>query len=191
MIILPSGSAVDLSSHRSKYHALRIGGVELTSPHRQLYSLVDIIYRKFNEVGKPKMGWSEFDYDYSGYTLDSVRGAKDWSDEDKTALFNWAKQKDQHRLIESARRRLIEKQKNLSVKTYSAPQHFYRILEERIIKLPLQRATAKQWLATIYNQKKKGVCDEEIHWSGVSQFLRQKNSHDVITKKEIMVVCEQ
>ena len=186
MIILPSGRVVDLSSHRSKYHALRLGGVGLNSSHRHLYGLVDIIYRALNEAGKPKMGWSEFDYHYSGYTLDTVRKAADWSDEDKSALFNWVQQDDQRRLIETTRRRLIEKQKYLSVKTYSAPQHLYRILEERLIKLPLQRATAEQWLATIYNQKKKGVSDDEIHWSGVIHFLRQKNSYDVMTKKEVI-----
>lgn len=186
MIILPSGRVVDLSSHRSKYHALRLGKVGLDSAHRQLYCLVDIIYRQLNEAGKPKMGWTEFDYQYSGYTLDTVRKAEDWSDEDKSALLNWVQKNDQRRVIESARRRLIGKQKYLSVKTYSAPQQLYRILEERLIKLPLQRATAEQWLATIYNQKKKGVSDEEIHWSGVTQFLRQKNSNAVISKKEII-----
>ena len=186
MIILPSGRVVDLSSHRSKYHALRIAGVGLDSPHRQLYGLIDVIYRKLNEVGRPKMGWSEFDYQYSGYTLDTVRKAEDWSNEDKSALLNWAQKDDQRRVIESARRRLIGKQKYLSVKTYSAPQKLYRILEERLIKLPLQRATAEQWLATIYNQKKKGVSDDEIQWSGVTQFLRQKNSNVMISKKEII-----
>ena len=186
MIILPSGRVVDLSSHRSKYHALRIAGVGLDSSHRQLYGLIDVIYRKLNEVGRPKMGWSEFDYQYSGYTLDTVRKAEDWSNEDKSALLNWVQKDDQRRVIESARRRLIGKQKYLSVKTYSAPQKLYRILEERLIKLPLQRATAEQWLATIYNQKKKGVSDDEIQWSGVTQFLRQKNSHAMISKKEII-----
>ena len=186
MIILPSGRVVDLSSHRSKYHALRLGKVDLDSAHRQLYGLVDIIYRELNEAGKPKMGWTEFDYQYSGYTLDTVRKAEDWSDEDKSTLLNWVQKDDQRRVIESARRRLIGKQKDLSVKTYSAPQQLYRILEERLIKLSLQRATAEHWLATIYNQKKKGVSDEEIHWSGVTQFLRQKNSNVVISKKEII-----
>ena len=97
MIILPSGSAVDLSSHRSKYHALRLGKVDLDSVHRQLYGLVDIIYRELNEAGKPKMGWTEFDYQYSGYTLDTVRKAEDWSGEDKSTLLNWVQKDDQRR----------------------------------------------------------------------------------------------
>ena len=186
MIILPSGRVIDLSIHRSKYHALRQGGVGLDSPHRHLYGLVDIIYRQLNEAGKPKMGWTEFDYHYSGYTLDTVRMAMDWSDEDKSALFNWVQQDNQHRVIETARRRLIENQKHLSVKTYSAPEKLYHVLEKRLMKLSLQRATAKQWLATIYNQKKNGVGNEEIEWSGISQFLRQKNIDAVIDKKEII-----
>ena len=124
MIILPSGRVVDLSSHRSKYHALRIGEVGLGSTHRHLYSLVDIIYRELNEAGKPKMGWTEFDYQYSGYTLDSVREAADWCDEDKAALSHWIKQADQRRIIETARRRLVENQQQLSAKSYSSPKVF-------------------------------------------------------------------
>ena len=185
MMILPSGRIIDLSSQRSKYHALRQGGVGLDSTHRNLYALVDIIYRQKNEAGKPKMGWTEFDYHYSGYTLDTVRLATDWSDEDRSALFIWAQQDNQRRVIETARRRLIENQQYLSVKTYSAPKQLYSVLQERLKKLPLQRATAEQWLATIYNQKKKGVGDEEIQWSGVTQFLRQKNIDEIISKEEI------
>jgi len=186
MIILPSGRVVDLSSHRSKYHALRLGGAGPDSTHRHLYALVDIIYRKLNDAGKPKMGWTEYDYQYSGYTLDTVRMAMDWSDEDKSALFNRVQQDSPRRVIETARRRLINIQKYLSVKSYSAPHHLYLVLKERLIKLPLQRATAEQWLATIYNQKKKGVGDEEIQWSGVTQFLRQQHVESVICKEKII-----
>lgn len=186
MMILPSGRIIDLSIHRSKYHALRVGAIGPNSNHRKLYALVDIIYRHLNESGKAKLGWTEYDYDYSGYTLDTVRHATDWSDEDKTALFKWVQHEDQRRVIEAARRRLIKNQKYLSVKSYSAPQHFYRVLEDRLIKLPLQRATAEQWLATIFNQKKKGVSEDEIQWSGVTHYLRQKNSTAVISKNEII-----
>ena len=186
MIILPSGRVVDLSSHRSKYHALRLGGVGPNSTHRHLYGLVDIIYRELNDAGKPKMGWTEFDYQYSGYTLDTVRMALDWSDEDKSALSNWIQQENPRRVIETARRRLIKTQKYLSVKSYSAPQHLYPVLKERLSRLPLQRATAKQWLATIYNQKKKGMGNEEIECSGITQFLRQQHDESVISKEKII-----
>ena len=186
MMILPSGRIIDLSTHRSKYHALRNGAVGPNSTHRKLYALVDIIYRHLNESGKAKMGWTEYDYDYSGYTLDTVRHAIDWSDEDKIALAGWCLQESQRRIIETARRRLIENQKYISVKNYSAPEHLYSVLFRRLNTFPMQRATAKQWLSTINNQKKKGVREEEIQWSGIARYLQQQPDDALINKDEII-----
>ncbi len=85
-MVLPSGKVIDLSADRSKYHALRLQGVDPAVPHRRLYSLVDIIYRQLDDSGRPKRGNTELDYAFSGYTLDTVFLADDWSDEDKTTL---------------------------------------------------------------------------------------------------------
>lgn len=186
MIILPSGRIVDLSCNRSKYHALRHGGVGPDSEHRKLYSLVDIIYRHSNEWGKPKTGWTEYDYDYSGYTLDTVRLAVDWSEEDKAALAEWTQQKNQRYTIEIARRRLIDNQKQISVKNYSAPEHLYSVLHERLSKLPMQSASAEQWLATINNYKKNGVREEEIQWSGLTRYLSLHSADTFISKIELL-----
>lgn len=186
MVELPSGKVIDLSTDRSKYHALRQKGIGPHSEHRKLYALVDIVYRKFNDNGKPKQGWTEYDYEYSAYTLDSVRHASDWSDEDKAVLFRWVQQDDQCRRIETARRRLVEKQQQLSVKSYSSPRHLYSLLRRRLSKLSQQRATAAQWLATINNQKQKGLREEEIHWSGIKHYLQRQPDEAIISKQWLL-----
>lgn len=186
MIVLPSGRIVDISTDRSKYHALRQPGVCPTSTHRKLYSLVDIIYRRVDESGNVKRGWTEYDYDFSGYTLDTVRFTNDWSEDDKVALFKWCVQDDQYRRIETARRRLIDNQHQLSVKLYSSPQHLYSLLQQRLINMPLQHATAKQWLATVHNFKQHGVREEEIQWTGLQRYLRQQFTDSQISKTRIL-----
>ena len=186
MVELPSGIVIDLSTDRAKYHALRQQGIGLQSEHRQLYALVDIIYRKRDENGQIKRGWSEFDFDYSGYTIDSVRHAKDWSHEDKASLSQWIQQDDQRRHIKTARRRLIENQSQLTAKSYTSPEHLYSLLRQRLTDLPLQRASAKQWLATIENYRQSGVRDEEIHWSGIRRYLQQQTPGTVISKQQLL-----
>ncbi|MCW8987759.1 MAG: hypothetical protein OQK75_08855 [Gammaproteobacteria bacterium] len=186
MLILPSGRVVDISTDRSKYHALRQTGGCLSSTHRQLYSLVDIVYRYIDDTGSPKRGWTEYDYVFSGYTLDSVRFANDWTEEDKAALCIWLQEKDQHRRIETARRRLHDNQEQLSVKRYSAPRYLYSFLKNRIQALPQKRASVKQWLATISNMKQNGVREEEIQWSGLYQYLAQFEQEQRVNKEQIL-----
>jgi len=190
MTILPSGKVIDLSADRSKYHALRQQGVDPAVPHRRLYSLVDIIYRRLDDSGRPKRGNTEFDYAFSGYTLDTALSASDWSEEDKTTLSSWVQQDDQYRRIETTRRRLIEGQQQHSVKLYSSPQHLYSLLQHRLTNLPLQKATSGQWLATINNLTKKGVREEEIYWSGLPRFLQQYPSDKQISKTQILKKLE-
>jgi len=186
MMVLPSGRIIDLSTDRCKHHALRQQGVDPDSPHRKLYPLVDIIYRRRDDEGTARRGWTEYDYEFSGYTLDTVRAASDWSDEDKTALFSWVKQDIQYRRIETARRRLIDIQQQLSVKLYSSPQHLYSLLQRRLQKLPQQQATAAQWLATINNFKHSGLREEEIHWSGLRHYLQRHSADTPISKAQIL-----
>ncbi|NOQ89263.1 MAG: hypothetical protein GQ550_10105 [Gammaproteobacteria bacterium] len=186
MVTLTDGRVIDLSMDRSKHHALRQPGVGPASTHRELYSLVDIIYRHLDESGKPKRGMTEYDYEFSGYTLDTVRFASDWSEKDKSILSRWLQQKNQRRRIETARRRLIDNQQQLSVKLYSSPNHLYSLLQHRLMNMPQQRATAKQWLATINNLKKSGVREEEIEWSCLRQYLLQQPTDALITKAQLL-----
>ncbi|HHO58635.1 MAG TPA: hypothetical protein ENJ64_00230 [Thiotrichales bacterium] len=184
--VLPSGKVAGLSTDRCKYHALRQQGVDPAVPHRQLYPLVDITCHRLDETGRPKQGKTEYDYVFSGDTLASVLFADDWSDEDRKALLGWASQEDQQRYIETARRRLIDDQRQHSVKLYSSPRHLYSLLQQRLKKLPLQRASAHQWLATINNLKKNGVREEEITWSGLPRFLQEHHAGQHISKAQIL-----
>jgi len=188
MMVLPSGRIVDLSTNRSKYHALRQMGTGPASAHRELYSLVDIIYRKTDDEGNPKRGWTEHDYEFSGYTLETVRFATDWSDEEKSALHQWIQKQDQRRRIETARRRLIDHQQQLSVRLYSSPKHLYGLLQQRLTNLPLQSASAEQWLATINNYKQSGVREEEILWSGLRLYLQKQPPGRQISKPGILEI---
>ena len=191
MMVLPSGKVIDLLADRSKYHALRQQGVDPAALHRRLYPLVDIIYRRLDDSGKPKRGMTEYDYEFSGYTLGTVFSASDWSEADKAVLSSWLQQDEQIRSIEIARRRLIEDQQQHSVKLYSSPQYLYSLLQHRLINLPLQHATCKQWLATINNQKQNGVREEEIHWSGLRRFLQQHPEDALISKTQILKKQEE
>lgn len=186
MLRLPGGRIVDISTDRARYHALRRPGIDLHSAHRPLYSLVDVIYRRLDDSGMPRRGWTEYDYDFSGYTLETVRFADDWSEEDKIALSQWLQQASQQQRIETARRRLIEQQQKLSVKHYSAPQYLYSQLRERLLALTLQRATATQWRNTIRNMQQHGVREEEILWSGLHDYLTSQSSNARLTKQQIL-----
>ncbi|MDH5611516.1 MAG: hypothetical protein OEY66_03535 [Gammaproteobacteria bacterium] len=186
MVKLPSGRVIDLSTDRPKYHALRQQGIGTHSEHRKLYALVDIIYRKLDDNGQAKRGWTEYDYEYSGYTLESIRDAEDWSDEDKVTLLRWIQQDDQRRRIETVRRRLIENQPQLTAKSYSSPKHLYSLLRQRLTQLPLQSASAIQWLATIENFRKSGVREEEILWSGIKHYLQKQTPETKISKQQLL-----
>lgn len=186
MLVLPSGKVIDISTDRSKYHALRQPGVGPASPHQALYMLVDVVYRYRDDGGTPRRGWTEYDYEFSGYTLESVRDATDWPDADKVTLDRWIRQDDQQRVIETVRRRLIENQPQISAKLYSAPQHLFSLLRTRLQALPQPRATAAQWHATLTNMMQHGVCREEIQWSGVHAYLQQQAAEKVVSKTQLL-----
>jgi len=186
MLVLPSGKLVDITTGRSKYHAMRRPGAGPDAPHRELYALVDVIYRHRDDTGMPQTGWTEYDYTYSGHTLDSVRLAADWSEADKAALYQWAAHEDRRRQIETARRRLIDNQTQLSARTYAAPQRLYSLLQQHLGALPQSRASAAHWLSTIANLSKHGVREEEIQWSGVRNYLKWQQPHAMIGKTRLL-----
>jgi hypothetical protein len=165
---------------------MRSPGVGPTAEHRELYCLVDILIRHLDDDGIPRRGWTEFDYHYSGYTLESIRHSVDWSSEDKITLARWAREEGQYRCIETARRRLVVNQQHLSIKLNSSPQYLYSLLERRLSDLPLQRASIEQWRATINNMKKTGIREEEIQWSGLSRYLANQPLDAVLTKQQVL-----
>jgi hypothetical protein len=184
MLCLASGRAIGLSIDRAKYHALHHRGPAPDAEHRALYKLVDVIYRKRDKDGTPRRGWTEHDYEFSGYTLADIYQAKDWSDADKAALFRWAAERTQKQLIESCRRRLVEFQTQLSTKYYRAPQSLYSHLQQSLQALPLQAATAQQWQGTIRNMP--GIRQEELEWSGLQTTLSNISAETVLSKQQIL-----
>ncbi|MDH5436455.1 MAG: hypothetical protein OEX83_06815 [Gammaproteobacteria bacterium] len=186
MLILSSGRVVDIATDRAKYHALKNHGPAPDAKHRALYSLVDIIYRHRNEDDIPRNGWTEYDYVFSGYTLGNLYQAKDWTPQEKTELLNWVGQNNQKQRIETARRRLVKHQVQLSSKHYSAPQQLYSTLLHRLKALPMQRATVSQWQATITNMQQAGIRQEEINWSGLTRFLKQQQPHTILDRQQII-----
>lgn len=190
MLLLPSGRVVDLSTDRAKYHALRNHGPEPTAPHRALYPLVDVIYRRRDGQGNPRRGWTEYDYEFSGYTLGNIEQAPDWSDADITALLKWVGRDDQRRRIETTRRRLVENQCQLSVKTNSSTAYLYSLLQQRLQAMSLQRATVTQWQATVNNLRNRGVREEEIVWSGLQAFFAQQDPDAVLDKSQVLAALD-
>jgi len=189
MLLLASGRAVDLSTQRAKFHALRLHGPAVDAEHRALYGLVDVIVRHRDEHGVPRCGWTEYDYVYSGYTLGDIQLADDWSDKEKSELFSWAQKDTQRTYIETARRRLLDHQQQLSVKHSSSPQYLYSSLLKRLQALPMQAASAAHWLATINNMQQSGLRQEEITWSGLQTFLTkqiQQLKDDALTKQQLI-----
>jgi len=185
MLRLPSGRVVDIAIDRARHHALRCRGLGQGASHDQLHALVDVVFRNLDESGEPCLGWTEFDYTYSGYILAQIPLLKDWPEADKVALLQWVAEPNQIRRIETARRRL-EGVESLSVKHNSSPDYLYSVLLERIETLNLTRATVSQWRATLFNLKKSGVRDEELQWSGVLNFLKKFPDDEVLEKKLIL-----
>lgn len=186
MLVLPSGRVIDITAGRAKYHAMRQPGPGPASPHRELYALVDVVYRRRDDNGNPRSGWTEYDYEFSGHTLESLRLDTEWPESDKTALYQWVEQEQQRREIETARRRLIDNQERLSAKVYCAPQRLYSLLQQRLTALPQPRASAAHWLATINKLTQCGLREEEIQWSGVRDYLKQQAPDTVLDKAQVL-----
>lgn len=186
MLLLASGRLVDISTNRAKLHALKNHGPASDAEHKALYPLVDVLYRLHDEQQNPKGGWTEYDYSYSGYTLESIKRADDWSAEEKAELSRWISQDTQKQLIETARRRLIDKQTQITAKYYKTPQSLYSLLVKRLENLPLYRASTQQWLSTINNMQQSGMRQEELFWSGLPMFLSHQASEQILTREQII-----
>jgi len=186
MLLLSTGRAIDISTDRSKYHALKHHGPAPNAGHRALYSLVDVVYRLHDENNTPRRGWTEYDYHFSGYTLANIHQADDWSDKEKAELLYWAGQHPQKLRIETARRRLADNQHQLSAKHNLSTQSLYSSLHYRLKKLTLQRANVTQWQATINNMQQNGIRREEIIWSGLQAFLSKQKQDDKLTKNQLL-----
>lgn len=186
MLILPSGRVVDLSTDRAKYHALRKQGPWYSGRCTDLYPLVDIIIRYIDTSGSVRRGLTEYDYEYSGYTIADLRDAKEWTAEDKKSFYHWLREDIPQRIIKTALRRILPDQNHYSVKASSAAEHLYSLLGKQINKLAQQQASAAQWLATLNNLQKQGIRQEELEWSGCIQYLKELSADACVDKDEIL-----
>jgi len=185
MLLLPSHRVVDISTDRARYHALRSRQVPAGDSITQLYRLVDVVYR---HCGTPHNlhDCHIYDFHYSGHTLADIATASDWTEEDKHTFQNWLEQPEQLRRIETVRRRLDDDIAQLSISTDAAPQHLFSTLQQRIATLPMKKATAAQWRATVLNMKKNGVREEEIRWSGLWQHLSRTDADALLHKNDLL-----
>lgn len=186
MLLLSNDRAIDISIARAKYHALRQQGPAPDAEHRALYCLVDIVFRLYDDNGKPRRGWTEYDYKYSGFTLANIHKENHLNEEDKATILSWASLPTQKAKIETVRRRLVDTQTNLSTKLDSSPSFLYSSLYKRIHALNLNSARPDQWLSTITNMKNTGLREEEIIWSDINKFLSIQNNKTNITKQHVL-----
>jgi len=189
MLVLANDWVVDISVDRARYHALRrhIGN---DATHRQLYDVVDVVLRKRDKDGVIKRGWTEYDYDYSGYTAADIAKVTTWPDQIKTQFYEWLRQGQQVRKIDSVKRRLEGCHQGLTIKLNSSPQHLFSSLRRRLAALPLKRATVSQWRATIKNLENNGLKHDELQWSGVLEFLNQHDAVDRLHKQEVLAAVD-
>ncbi|MDH5301385.1 MAG: hypothetical protein OEW58_08500 [Gammaproteobacteria bacterium] len=189
MLVLSDGRGVALSVDRARYHALR-KQIPQTAGHRQLYAVVDVIYRTRHDHGGFRMGWREFDYRYAGYTVADVRLAEDWSANDKQRFYDWLCEPAQQRLIESSRTRLIGCQTDISVKNSTAPAGLHSALVRWLQSTSLQRASVAQWRASLQNLAQFGLRQDELHWSGVRDFLKSLPDTQTLTLQQLLAAID-
>lgn len=182
---LPSGQFVGISSVRARYHATRLN-VRVTheTPHTRLYKLVDII--SANEPNDPVALKSN--YHFTGYTLADSHWLNKQTCADKNYFLDWLQQSSTQYEIEGARRKLIYDELPDSIHSFAYPEMFYSSLVESIQHLPMKKAPVKQWFATINNLQRIGIRQDEIHWSGLGDFLSRElaKPEKILGKQDIL-----
>lgn len=101
-------------------------------------------------------------------------------------MLQWLKQDEQVRRIKMVQRRLNDDLAQISIKIDTSPQRLFSSLRQRIIKLPMNKASAAQWCATVLNTKKSGIREEEIRWSVLWQYLSQPESQTLLFKDDLL-----
>lgn len=166
MPALPSGRYVDIMSDRARYHAARTGlRIKNDTPHARLYALVDIL------VERPRAKNTARQFGFSGHTLDDARWLRKWGAEDRASFLSWVREAPQVRLIEQARRRVLADDNQPRERVFEYPERLYSGLRQRVEHMDLPRATPEHWRRTLLNLRQDGIKNEELHWSGIFDFL--------------------
>lgn len=179
---LPSGRYVEIMSERARYHARRLQRrVTATTPHLQLYPLIDILIDPSNNAHGCR-GCTTF----SGHTLDDRNWINQWEEGDRRFFLDWLREASQVRVIEQARTRLLAESTSPREELHDYPRRLYSQLQGRIDALSMQRATVQQWLRTLLNMRRDGIRREELEWSRLREFLRQQESDAMVTKEALL-----
>lgn len=183
---LPSGRYVEIMAERARYHARRLKlRVSATTPHLQLYPLVDILYDPSNNTHGCR-GCTTF----SGYTLADRNWINQWTEQDRRFFLDWLREASQVRLIEQARSRLVAERSTPREERHNYPARLYSQLQRRISTLSMSRATVQQWRHTLLNMKRDGLRREELDWSGLPQFLSQQDADTPITREALLAAID-
>lgn len=183
---LPSGRYVEIMAERARYHARRLKlRVSATTPHQQLYPLVDIMIDPTNNSNGCH-GCITF----SGHTLADRNWVNQWEDNDRRFFLNWLREESQVRVIEQARSRLLAEPGTTKEELFNYPGKLYSQLERRIQALSMQSATSMQWLRTLLNMKRDGIRREELDWSKLPQFLSQFDDNVQVTKEDLLAAID-
>ncbi len=191
MLKLPSGTIVDFSTERVRYHALR-RFLNQGASHQQLYQVIDLLIAA-SSSGQPLPGLlgGPVKLRYSGLTLADIATQQNWSSADRRSLLTWLEQPAQRRKIEASRNRLPSAHKRLSAIAQVDHAHLYSRLQRRIERLPLQRASPQQWRATLLNLRRQGIAEEEITWSGIlSRLSELADAHQWISKAQVLACID-
>lgn len=183
---LPSGRYVEIMAERARYHARRLKlRVSASTPHLQLYPLVDILVDPTNNSHGCR-GCTTF----SGQTLADRNWINQWEEADRRFFLNWLREESQIRVIEQARTRLLAERTASREELHDYPDKLYSVMQQRIKGLPMRRATAEQWRRTLLNMRRDGLRREELDWSKLPEFLSQQNSSAVIKKDELLAAID-
>ncbi len=181
MIRLPSGQVMALGSERARLHALRLGlSVDATTPRERLASLVDILYLDRHDASGCKAARH-----FTGYTLGDHEWLARWRADDRAALAAWLEEPRQRQEIEAARRRVMYDSLPQRVRVFDYPRRLYSLLARRVAALPMARASAAQWRATLSNMARNGIRHDELRWCGVLDFLSATDPRQSIHRDDI------
>lgn len=182
MPVLPSGRVVGIMSERARFHAARLKlRVTDSTPHHQLYPLVDILLEQTRDANAASQS-----YGFSGYTLADLNWINQWEERDRRFFLSWIRETSQVRTIEQARCRLLVEKAIPREQVHAYPARLYSQLKRRIEVMPMRRASALQWQRTLLNMKREGVRREELDWSGVIDFLARQPKDVAIDKAVVL-----
>lgn len=177
MTRLANSPNIALSSERARHHALRKNiRICKNSTLQQLYPLVDVLFPDSH-------GNEEGSRQFSGLTLDEY--IYTLRPEKRAQFDKWLQQ--QVALIKQARQQLLYDNLPQRVDVLAYPQQLIPRLPRILERLPLQKATATQWLGVLAGAGKLGLKQEELGYSGLIDYLeRHQPSNEILEKQHLL-----